>query len=146
MWQLLAPRAAVCSAAAALAYSAGMLAAWGQTNLLIGAPAAGGVLAGILCGCVYLAFAVAITALAASVVRGTLATVGSSLAVLLLIPVAGTFRAVSDWLPSTLASAPADLVSGAHQLSHYGPAFAVTAAATAAALAVATLRLRAREI
>jgi ABC-2 type transport system permease protein len=146
MWQLLEPRAVVCSAASALAYAAGTFAAWGQTSLLIGAPAAGGVLAGILCGAVYLAFAVAVTALAASVVRSTLAAAGTSLAVLLLLPVAGTFRAVSDWLPSMLASAPASLASGAHQLSHYGPAFAVTAVAMAAALAVATLRLRAREI
>jgi ABC-2 type transport system permease protein len=146
MWQLMAPRALVCAAAAALAYSAGMLAAWGQTSLLIGAPAAGSVLAGIGCGAVYLAFAVAITALAASVVRSTLATAGASLAVLFLLPVAGTFRTVSDWLPSTLASAPASLVSGTHQLSHYGPAFAVTAVAIAAALAVATVRLGAREI
>ena len=146
MRQLLAPRAVVCAAAAALAYAAGMLAAWGQTSLLIGAPAVGGVLAGMLCGAVYLAFAVAVTALAASVVRSTLATAGISIAVLLLLPVAGTFRAVSDWLPSTLTSAPASLASGAHQLSHYGPAFAVAAMAMAAALFIATLRLRAREI
>jgi ABC-2 type transport system permease protein len=146
MWQLLAPRAAACSAAAALAYSAGMLAAWGQTSLLIGAPAARGVLAGMLCGAVYLAFAVAVTALAASLVRSTLAAAGISLALLLLLPVAGAFRAVGDWLPSTLASAPASLVSGAHQLSHYAPAFAVTTVAIAAALLVATIRLRAREI
>lgn len=146
MWHLLAPRAAVCAAAAAVAYAAGMLAAWGQTSLLIGAPSAAGVLSGTLCGAIYLAFAVAVTALAASLVRSTLATAGTALAVLLLLPVAGSIRGVGDWLPSTLASAPASLVSGTHQLSYYAPAFAITAAAIAATLVIANLRFLAREI
>jgi ABC-2 type transport system permease protein len=146
IWQLVAPRFAVWAAAAAIAYVLGTLAAWYETDLLIGPPAPGGMLAGILCGCVYLAFAVAVTALAASVVRSTLATVGIALAVLLLLPIAGTFHAAADWLPTTLASAPADLLTRAHPLPHYLPTLAVTVAAGAAALAVTVLRLRAREI
>ena len=146
IWQLVAPRFAVWAAAAALAYLLGTLAAWFETGLLIGAPAVAGLLAGILCGAAYLAFALAVTALAASVVRNTLATVGIALAVLLLLPIAGTIHAVDAWLPTTLASAPADLASRTHQLSHYLPTFAVTIAAAAAALAVAVVRLRAREI
>jgi len=39
-----------------------------------------------------------------------------------------------------------DLLNGTHHLSHYLPAFAVTAAAVAALLAIAVLRLRLREI
>jgi hypothetical protein len=39
-----------------------------------------------------------------------------------------------------------DLLNGTHHLSHYLPAFAVTAAVSAAALAIAALRLRLREI
>ena len=146
VWQLVAPRFAVWAAAAALAYLLGTLAAWFETGLLIGAPAAAGLLAGILCGAAYLAFAVAVTALAASVVRNTLATVGIALALLLLLPTAGAYHPVDAWLPTTLASAPADLASRSHQLSHYLPTFAVTVAASAAALAVAVARLRAREI
>ena len=146
IWQLVAPRFAVWAAAAAIAYLLGTLAAWYETELLIGSPAVAGMLAGILCGAVYLAFAVAVTALAASVVRSTLATVGIALAVLLLLPIAGTFHAVDNWLPTTLASALADLLTRAHPLSHYLPTFAVTVAAGAAALAIAVLRLRAREI
>ncbi len=53
------PRFAVWASAAAIAYLLGALAAWYETTLLIGSPAAAGTLAGILCGCVYLAFAVA---------------------------------------------------------------------------------------
>jgi ABC-2 type transport system permease protein len=146
IWQLVTPRFAVWAAAAAIAYLLGTLAAWYETDLLIGSPAAGGMLEGIACGAVYLTFAVAVTALAASMVRNTLATVGIALAVLLLLPIAGTVHAVEPWLPTTLASAPGDLLTRAHPLSYYLPTFAVTVAAGAAALAVAVLRLRAREI
>jgi ABC-2 type transport system permease protein len=146
IWQLVMPRFAVTAGVAATAYLLGTLAAWYETGLLIGPLPAAAVLAGIVCGAAYLAFAVAVTALAASLVRGTLATVGVALGVLLVLPAAGTLRSLHDWLPSTLVNAPVDLVSGAHQLPHYLPAFAVTAVAGAAALAVAVLRLRAREI
>jgi hypothetical protein len=77
---------------------------------------------------------------------GTLGTVGMALGVLFLLPIAGVYRPVSNWLPSALANAPLDLLNGTHHLSHYLPAFAVTAAAVAASLAIAVLRLRLREI
>ncbi len=146
IWRLVRPRFAVWAAAVAVAYLLGTLAAWAQTELLIGAPAVGGLLAGILCGAAYLVFAVAVTALAASVVRSTLATVGVALAVLLLLPIAGTFHAIDNWLPTTLASAPSALLTQAHHLPYYLPTLAVTAASSAAALAIAVLRLRAREV
>ena len=82
----------------------------------------------------------------ASMVRSTLATVGITLAVLLLLPIAGTLRAVDRWLPTTLATAPVDLLNGAHRLSHHLPTFAVAVVVSAAALAIAVLRLRTREI
>jgi ABC-2 type transport system permease protein len=146
IWQLVAPRFAVTATAAAIAYLLGMLAAWYETDLLIGALPVAGMLAGILCGAVYLGFAVAVAALAASVVRSTLATVGITLAVLLILPIAGTLRPIDSWLPTRLASAPVDLLNGTHQLSDYLPTFGVTVAASAAALAIAVLRLRTREI
>jgi hypothetical protein len=64
---------------------------------------------------------------------------------LLLLPIAGVYHPVSNWLPSALANAPADLLGGTQQLAHYLPAFAVTVVVTGAALAGAVLRLRARE-
>jgi ABC-2 type transport system permease protein len=146
IWHLVTPRFAVWAAAAAIAYVLGTLAAWYETDLLIGPPAVGGMLAGMLCGAVYLAFAVAVTALAASVVRNTLAAVGIALAVLLLLPIAGTFHPAAAWLPTTLATAPGDLLTREHPLSYYLPTLAVAVAAGAAALAVAVRRLRAREI
>src|SRR5215468_6734972 len=86
-WQLLAPRFAVNAAAAAIGYLLGTLAAWFETDLLIGAPPAGAMLGGMLCGAVYLAYAVAVTALAATIVRGTLGTVGIALGALFLLPI-----------------------------------------------------------
>jgi ABC-2 type transport system permease protein len=146
VWQLVAPRFAVNAAAAALAFVLGACAAWYETALLIGAPPAGGMLAGMLSGSVYLAYAVAVTALAAALVRGTLAAVGIALAVLFVLPVAGVYHPVGNWLPSALANAPVDLVRGTHHLPYYLPAFAVTVVVTAVVLAAAVLRLRAREI
>jgi ABC-2 type transport system permease protein len=145
-WQLIAPRWTVNAAAAGLAYIGGALAAWYETSLLIGAPAAGGMLGAMLCGAVYLGYAVAVTAFAATIVRNTLATAGIALAVLFALPIVGAYHPIADWLPSALTDAPAALLSGTHQLSHYLPAFAVTVAASGAALAAAVLRLRAREI
>jgi ABC-2 type transport system permease protein len=146
IWQLVAPRFAVNAAAAAIAYLLGTLAAWYEMDLLIGPLPVAAMVAGILCGAAYLAFAVALTALAASIAPGTLATVGITLVVMLLLPVAGTLRRIDNWLPSTLATAPVDLLNGAHHLSHYLPAFAVTVTVGVAALAIAVLRLRTREI
>jgi ABC-2 type transport system permease protein len=144
--QLIGPRIAVSAATAALAYLLGTLAAWYETSLLIGSLPAGRVLAGIVCGGVYLAFAVALTALAASVARATIGATGIALAVLLLIPVAGTAQVISRWLPSTLVNAPAGLTGGAHQLPYYGPALIVTIVAGGAILLGAIRRLRNREI
>ncbi len=146
IWQLVTPRFVITVGAAALAYLLGTLAAWYETDLLIGSLPVAGMVAGILCGAAYLAFAVAVTALAASMVRSTLATVGITLVVLLVLPIAGTLHPIDNWLPTTLATAPIDLLNGAHQLSHYLPTFATTVAVSAAALAIAVLRLRTREI
>ena len=56
-------------------------------------------------------------------------------------------RAMSCWQNGDrLVNAPVDLASGAHQLPHYLPALAVTVAASATALMIAVVRLRAREI
>jgi ABC-2 type transport system permease protein len=144
--RLVAPRFAVTATAAATAYLLGALAAWYETTLLIRAPAAAGMLGGILCGAVYLTFAVAVTALAASTVRSTLATVGIALAVLFLLPIAGTYHPVANWLPSALTGAPVALLNGTHHLAHYLPAFTTAVVASGAALTLAVLRLRAREI
>ena len=146
MWALVIPRFAVIAAAAVATYVLGTLAAWYETAVLIGPLPVAGMLAGILCGAAYLVFAVSLTALAASLARSTMAISAITLAVLLALPIAGAFHSIHDWFPSTLVNAPVDLASGAHQLPHYLPALAVTVAASATALMIAVVRLRAREI
>lgn len=145
-WQLVTPRFVVCAAGAAVAYLLGTVAAWIQIRSLLGSLPAAGLLGGMLCGAVHLTFAVAVTALAASVGRGTLATAGIAFAVLLALPILGTIRAIGSWLPSALVNAPVDLVDGAHQLSHFLPSLGVTVVTGAVALCAAAIRLRGREI
>jgi ABC-2 type transport system permease protein len=145
MRQLIVPRYVLNAAAAAGAYLLGTLAAWYETQLLIGAMPAGSVLAGALCETVYLAMAVALTALAASLVRSTLGAVAMALGLLLVLPIIGAWHAADRWLPSTLVNAPVDLISGAHHLQHFVPSLAVTVAVAVTALVLAMLRLRERE-
>jgi len=89
---------------------------------------------------------VALTALAASVVRSVLSTVAVTLALLLGLPVAGLYHAIANWLPSALVNGPVDLANGTEHLSHFWPALLVATTGGAAALAVAARRLGAREI
>ena len=118
MWQLIAPRFAVNTAAAVAAYTLGTLAAWYETALLLGSPPAGAMLAGLLCGSVFLIFAVSVTTAAASVARSTLATVGITLGVLLALPILGIAGLLHAWLPSTLVTAPVALL-GRSDLGDY---------------------------
>jgi ABC-2 type transport system permease protein len=144
MTRLVIPRFAVTGAAAAVAYLLGTLGAWYETTVLLGSLPVGGVLAGIGCGAIYMVFAVAVTALAASLARSVIGTIGIALAILILLPIAGSIHAIDNWLPSTLVNAPVDLVGSEH-LAHFIPALAVTVAATAAAVCFAAYRLARRE-
>src|SRR5215469_6611587 len=148
MWQMVAPRFTATALAGAVAYLIGTLAAWYETRLLIGPLPAGGLLAGLLCGVVYLAFAVAVTAFAASLTRTTVASIGITLGILLALPLIADVHPISNWVPSALVGAPADLVASppAHNLVHFVPALGVSAVAGAVVLAAAVLRLRQREI
>ncbi len=148
MWRLVAPRFAASAAAGVVAYLLGTLAAWYETRLLIGPLPAGGLLAGMLCGAVYLLFAVAVTALAASLTKTTVASVGITLAILLaVLPLLGDVHAISAWVPTALVGAPAALVASppADDLAHFVPALCASVVAGALALAAAVRRLQARE-
>jgi ABC-2 type transport system permease protein len=146
MWRLVAPRFAAYAAAGAVAYLLGTLAAWYETRLLIGSLPVAALFAGLLCAVVYLALAVAVTALAASLARTTVASAGIALAILLALPLLADIHVITNWVPSALVGAPADLVAGTYHLPHFVPALAVAAVAGAAALWLAVVQLRAREI
>jgi ABC-2 type transport system permease protein len=145
MSTLVAPRFTISAAAAIAAYTLGTLGAWYETTLLIGRLPSLSVLEGWLCGSVYLVFAVAVTTMAASVARSLLGTVGLAVAILLVLPIAGTFPAVHRWLPSSLATAPVDLL-GSAELVDYIPALSVAVVATGAMMAFALRRLQGREV
>ena len=145
MWQLITPRFVVNAAAAITAYVLGTLAAWYETNLLIGSLPVGAMLEGMLCAACYLAFAVALSAAAASVVKSTLGAVGLTVVLLLALPIAGLAHSIQNWLPSTLVSAPYDLITSTH-LSHYVPAIATALVAAALLLIGTAARLRSREV
>jgi len=142
---LIVPRYMVTTLTAVLAYVLGTLGCWYGSQLLLGTLPVGGVLAGLLCGVVNLAFSVAVVALAASITRGVLGTIGLSLSMLLLLPLLGTIGAVHDWLPSTLIAAPAELLSD-HTLGDYLPSLAVAVTATPLLLLLAIRGLQRREV
>jgi ABC-2 type transport system permease protein len=107
--ELVLPRFTVSAAAVVTSYLVGTLAAWYETTLLLGPLTAAEVAVGFVCGAVYLVFAVAVTAAAASIARSMLATVGISVDVLPLLPIAGIAWKPHRWLPSSLATALVDL-------------------------------------
>ncbi len=145
IWQLLTPRFTLNAAAAVAAYLLGTLAAWYETNLLIGSLPAGPMIEGVLCGACYLAFAVALTALATSLVKNTLGAVGLTAVLLLALPIAASYHRIQYWLPSSLVNAPIDLLTGTH-LTRYLPAIGVAVSASVLLLIASATRMRAREV
>jgi ABC-2 type transport system permease protein len=145
MWRLVAPRFTMNALAAVAAYTLGTLIAWYETSLLIGHLPAAQMVQGWFCGALYLVFAVAVVAAAASTARTVLGTVGIAVACLLVLPLAGTLPAVRPWLPSSLATAPVDLLRSA-VLGDYARTVVVAVVATAVLLALAVRRLESREV
>ena len=143
--RLLAPRYVVATLAAMAAFAVGVAAAWYETIVLIGAPDAGGVLLGAFLGCTYLAFALAVVAVAASVTRNVLTTVAVTVVILLLLPVVAVVEVVAPFLPSMLVGALPDLAAGGDGGAYVRSALA-TLVVTAGTLALAADRTARREV
>jgi len=141
---LLLPRVVVTALGVIGAYLIGFLTAWYETAVLIGEPDVGPMLYSALLGAVYLAFAVAVTALAGTVTRGTSGTVGVALVILLLCPIIGELPALNAWMPSTLVGAPNALLLHT-AAGHYPRAVAASVLLAAAALGLASYRGARRE-
>ncbi|MEV6924618.1 hypothetical protein AB0M46_08930 [Dactylosporangium sp. NPDC051485] len=139
------PAYAVSTGAAVAALVCGSVAAWYETAVLLGRLPVARMLAGIGFAALFLAFAVALVALAAALVRGVLATAGSALTVLIAMALADNIGGIGRWLPTTLSGALPGVVNGTAP-SRYLPAAAVAAALSAAALAGAIALGRRREI
>ena len=136
---LIVPSYVMTSLAAAGAFVLGALAAWYETAVLLGTPPTGRVLAGIVLTSLFLLFAVALTAAAAYLVRGVLATAGVTIVLLLVLALLGNIPAIGKWLPTTLLSSLPGLAGG-EPWSKYLWAALVTLVATVGAL-VAAIRL-----
>jgi ABC-2 type transport system permease protein len=145
--RILVPAFTMSAVAGVAGLVCGTLAAWYETAVLLGPVPAAAMLSGILYGALFLAFATAVVALSASLARGTLATAGISLGILLGMAVAagiGGPRA-GRWLPTSLTGAATDLLHTARPVD-YLPAATVTLIATAACLWVAIVIAGRREI
>ena len=142
--KLLLPRLATSIAAVIAAFLIGLAVAWYETAVLSGAPPVRPMLSSALLGSAYLAFAVAMAAAAGAVARTTLATVGAALAVVLLLPILGQLPGVSDWLPTSLANAPAALMRGA-SLGDYLRALSTAIVLSIGAPALAAIQGNRRE-
>lgn len=140
------PRWLATSLAAAFAWTIGLLAAVYETVLLIGPLPVGGMLVGWATWVIYLAFAVAVAALAAGVVRSTVAVTAVTVGLLIGMALVGLIPPVGEWLPSHLVGAPAALAAGASEGSEYIRAAVVTVVATGAALLGASALVRRREL
>lgn len=138
---------AMSAAAAVSGFALGMLAAWYETAVLIGPVPVADLLLGTLLGAVFLAFAIAVVALSAALTRGTLATAGLSLGILLTMAIVGGLggTVTGRWTPTALSGAAADLLLTGKP-GDYLPATIVTGIATAACLAGAVALTRRREL
>ncbi len=145
MSQLVVPKVAVNVLAASGAFLLGALAAWYETVLLLGPLPVAGTLAGIGYVALYLGFAVALTALAASLLRGVVATALASLGALLLLGLIESLGVLSDWLPSHLVGSLDVLARGGDPTDYLGAAV-VTAALAVTAVAAATWRFGRRDV
>lgn len=142
---LLWPRYVVVTATAILGLLIGTGVAWALTGAMLGGVPVGAMVVGTALGALYLAFVVAVMAVAGSVARGMLPTVFAGLVILILLPVFGVLPPLEPWLPSHLVTAVVALVDGARS-GEYLRAAAVTAVAIPVLLALAARQLQRREM
>jgi ABC-2 type transport system permease protein len=143
--RLLVPRVAVASATATGALVAGTVVAWGLTGALLGPLPADAMVLGTVLGALYLAFAVAVVAAIAGVLRSVPGIALASLGVLIVLPVFGLVPAVEVWLPSQLFASIAGLIEG-DGAGEYLRSTLVTLVVTPLLVWIAMARYDAREL
>lgn len=109
---ILLPRLVVSAATACGAYTVGLLVAWYETAALLGLPDAASVVGTWALGLTYIAFAVSLTLLFSAIFSNSLGAVGSTIVVVLLLPILGSLPRVSSYLPSRLLTLPAEIFAG----------------------------------
>lgn len=142
---LLLPRFAVAAAATVLVYLIGMVGAWYETTVLIGAPAPVDLIMGTALSCVYLVWVSAVVALIGARAAGQIVTASVSVLVVLVVGVAQQAPWIGTAMPGRLLSAPANLLTGG-EAAGYLPALGVALASAVALLAIAVGILDRREL
>src|SRR5262249_54513532 len=108
--RLLLPRLVTVSLATVVATLAGGAAAAGATTLLFGAPAARAAVLGVGASCLAMLFAVAVTFLCATLLRGQVATIAVALGVLFVaVPFADLIPGVRHVGPNSFVNLPTTL-------------------------------------
>jgi ABC-2 type transport system permease protein len=144
MRDLFTPRFVVNSIAGALAFAFGAAIAYVGTGVLLAWLDFGSFAIGVALQCVYLVFAVAVVALAASIVRKTISTAVLAIGVLILLGILTVVPPIAPWLPSDLAGALDGLIRGGD--FEYWRALAVTVVLIVVLPIIAINRLGHREV
>jgi ABC-2 type transport system permease protein len=138
------PRYAVSVTASFVAFVMGMIIAYVLTGFLLGWIDALAVTVGTVLFGLYLAFAVAVVALIASLIRRVPAVAMLSVGALIVLAILGLVPQVAPWLPSSLVGAADSLIRGGDFDSQ--GAVVVTVALTIALVAISIKRLETREM
>ncbi len=142
--QILAPRFVINAAAAVFAFAVGVVTAVVTSGVLIGWPEAKPTIVGSILVALYLVFVVALVALIGSLVRKVPATALLTVGGLIVLSLIGLLQPLEPWLPSYLVGGFDGVIAGGDFV--YWRAVAVTVAAIAVALWIATVRLGHREV
>lgn len=143
--QLVLPRVVWSTLGGVAGLVVGTLLAAGLTAALIDTPDLAEVAVGTAFTSLYLAFVVAVAALAASLVRQTITTVLLAVGALLVLPILQLISAIEPWLPSKLLGATTSLLTGT-PVGELLKATAATVVLVPALLAWAIRRLDHREL
>ena len=107
---LILPRLTSSAVAAITALALGALAAWYETEVLLGSVPFVALAGGFLLEALWLCFVVALTAFYASVLRSVAGAAGAAVASLLALAITGAVPHLSPWLPNRLSGSLASLI------------------------------------
>jgi len=141
---ILTPRYVLNMAAAAGSFLLASAVAFVVTAVMIDVPSVGGTIVGSLLVGLYICFAVALTGLFASIVRGVPGTALLTIGALILLSIVGLLPAVGPWLPSDLVGSYDALIAGGDFV--YWRAIASALVLSGAAIALSAYRMEHREV
>ncbi|MDA8373665.1 MAG: hypothetical protein M0Z91_05355 [Actinomycetota bacterium] len=107
---LILPRLTSSAVAAVAALALGALAAWYETEVLLGSVPFVPLVGGFLLESLWLCFVVAATAFFASLLRSAAGAAGAAVASILALAIAGAVPHLSPWLPNRLSGSLASLI------------------------------------